>query len=214
MLVTIAYALVRASRFRVPGWLAVEALLLAGTAATGDEDAVGWLAAHRRAPLDAAEIATTDLGGVIMLVAGLGAVTAYVCRRTRSWRPFWLALTGLGGAQVLVGVAKFVIRRQRPAIGGHVVTATGYSFPSGHSASAVVGFGLIAWLLCAVTASRTLWATAWTAAALGALAVGASRVYLGVHYPSDVLAGWLLGAVWLGAVMAAAGARRPASLLR
>ncbi|GLZ77562.1 hypothetical protein Afil01_23690 [Actinorhabdospora filicis] len=226
VLVAFAYGLVRlsrplAARIRPPGWISVEVVVLAAGAAVIvasfslflgildavtegddiavlDEPVVAWLAARRRPVLDAAEIAATNLGGAIALVAGLGGVTVYVCRRTRSWRPFWLALAGLGGVQVLVNVIKLVIGRQRPAIAEHLVTATGYSFPSGHSASSVVGFGLIAWLLCMVTVNRTLWATAWTAAALGAVAVGASRVYLGVHYPSDVLAGWLLGVAWLG----------------
>lgn len=233
LLVVAAYGLVLAARpvvarwptsewvRSVPGWawwfpVAGLVLLFLGVldaVTEGDDIAVfdgpgvAWAAARRVPLLDDAEIGATNLGGTIALIVGVGAVTALVCRRTRSWRPFWIALAGLGGVQVLVNGVKLIIVRPRPSIAEHLVTATGYSFPSGHSGSSIVGFGLIAWLLCMITANRTLRATAWTAAAIGALVVGLSRIYLGVHYPSDVLAGWLLGLAWLGAVAVAAKAR-------
>src|SRR5204862_4889447 len=92
----------------------------------------------------------------------------------------------------------------RPNPPAQLVSATGFSFPSGHSASSLVGFGLLAWLTCMLTAHRTIWATAWLAAAFGTIAVGLSRMYLGVHYPTDVLGGWALGATWLAVVAVAA----------
>lgn len=86
--------------------------------------------------------------------------------------------------------------------------ADGYSFPSGHATSALVAFGVLAWLAGTVPAASRPRANGWVgvgwAIALAAAAgVGASRVYLGVHYLSDVLAGFALGAGWLTLVMVA-----------
>ncbi|MEV0643975.1 phosphatase PAP2 family protein [Phytomonospora sp. NPDC050363] len=173
-----------------------------------DEPAVGWLVEHRVPALNRVQIAITDLGGSLLLTLGVVVATVLVARSRKSWTPVWLSLTGLGGIQILVNVIKLLIGRQRPNPPAQLVTATGYSFPSGHSATSLVGFALIAWLLCMVTRSATAKATAWTAGAVGTVAVGLSRIYLGVHYPSDVLGGWTLGLTWLAVLGTAAIAWR------
>ncbi|MBB5868306.1 undecaprenyl-diphosphatase [Allocatelliglobosispora scoriae] len=168
-----------------------------------DRPAVAWLAARRTPRLNVVFAAVTDLGGALMLVAAVAVLAFVVARRLRSRRPVLLALVGLVGIQILVNVIKLVIGRDRPELPGRLVTVSGYSFPSGHAASSLVGFALLAWLTCMVTRNRTVWATAWLSATVGTTAVGLSRVYLGVHYPSDVLGGWMLGLTWL-AVLAVA----------
>jgi undecaprenyl-diphosphatase len=134
----------------------------------------------------------------------VGIAAAVVARRRRSWYPVLLAAVGLGVNQILVTVVKTVIARERPDPPGQLVAVNGFSFPSGHSAGSLVGFGVLAWLVCMTTGNRVVWATAWLSAALGTVAVGASRTYLGVHYPTDVLGGWALGLTWLAVLALAA----------
>lgn len=98
--------------------------------------------------------------------------------------------------------AKALVGRQRPPLPFAAVAADGYSFPSGHATGTATIMVLSAWML-------TRWLiTGWTARVIvwamaigSALVIGYSRVYLGVHYVSDVLAGWLLGIAWAGIVM-------------
>jgi len=163
-----------------------------------------WLIGHRTPWLTHIEIAITNLGSAFALITMVSLVGIVTAIRLRSWYPIVLAAVGLGGSQILVAIIKAAIARPRPNPPAQLVTASGFSFPSGHSASSMVGFGLLAWLVCMLTTDRTVWATAWLAAALGTVAVGASRVYLGVHYPTDVLGGWALGLTWLAVVALAA----------
>jgi undecaprenyl-diphosphatase len=173
-----------------------------------DRPVLDWLAAHRTPGLTSIEIAVTNLGGARTLVVASVAAVAYVSWRLRSWYPVVLGVLTLGVVQLLVYGIKVTIARDRPNPPGQVVAASGYSFPSGHSASSLVGFALLAWLVCMLTDSRTVRATAWLAAAAGTVLVGLSRIYLGVHYPSDVLGGWMLGLTWLAVVAVAVRVRR------
>lgn len=168
-----------------------------------DRPVVDWLAGHRTAGLNRVVIAVTDLGGAAALVVASILGVAHVAWRRRSWYPIALGVLTLGLVQLLVLGIKVTIGRERPNPPGQVVPETGFSFPSGHSTSSLVGFALLAWLVCMVTANRTVWATAWLTAAAGAVLVGLSRIYLGVHYPSDVLGGWMLGLTWLAVVAVA-----------
>lgn len=168
-----------------------------------DRPVVEWLAAHRSSGLTRLELAFTDLGGVIVLTVALTVTMALVAVRLRTWQPIVFTVVAIGGIQLLVQTIKVLIARDRPNPAAQVVSADGFSFPSGHAASSLVGFAVIAWLICMTTQRRAIWATAWLAAALLTGAVGVSRMYLGVHYPSDVIGGWVLGATWLAAVAVA-----------
>jgi undecaprenyl-diphosphatase len=76
------------------------------------------------------------------------------------------------------------------------------SFPSGHAMSSMVVYGSVAYLVARLEGKRGLKQTTWVVAALIILAIGVSRMYLGVHYPSDVIAGFIAGLAWLGFVVA------------
>jgi membrane-associated phospholipid phosphatase len=165
-----------------------------------DQPVLAWMAARRSPHLTDAQIGVTNLGSAIALTAMLLAMVGFVALRRRSWRPVVVVLAGAGGIQLLIFAIKLFIGRDRPDRAGRLVDASGFSFPSGHTAGSLVCFGLMAWLVCMVTANRTARATAWVAATLLTVAVGLSRVYLGVHFPSDVIGGWILGGAWLTVV--------------
>ncbi|MFF0607877.1 phosphatase PAP2 family protein [Nocardia tengchongensis] len=117
-----------------------------------------------------------------------------------AWRKHWddavlVAVTALG-AGLLVFFGKLLIGRDRPPVVDHLVTETNHSYPSGHALGSTVVIGIL--VAVALPALRGLTrAIAVALAILFVLAVGISRLYLGVHWPTDILAGWLIGACWL-----------------
>lgn len=92
---------------------------------------------------------------------------------------------------------KFAIRRPRPDISLRLVDIGGFSFPSGHSMAAMAFFGLLAWLVWRYVRDRRLRAVLCVALVLMVVAVGFSRIYLGVHYASDVIGGFCASLAWL-----------------
>lgn len=168
-----------------------------------DRPVLDWLGGHRSATLTGVVTAVTNLGGAVFLTPAVAITAIVVARRLRSWRPIWISALTLGGVQLLVFSIKVFIARPRPDPTIPEVFARGFSFPSGHAASSLVGYVTIAWLICMVTPRGTLRATVWLTAALLTFAIGLSRVYLGVHYPTDVVAGWILGITWLTTVVVA-----------
>jgi undecaprenyl-diphosphatase len=96
-------------------------------------------------------------------------------------------------------VLKLALHRPRPPVFFGLSSAETYSFPSGHAFVATVFYGLAASIFMAGQASRRTCATLAALALAASLAIGFSRVYLGYHYPSDVLGGWVMAVVWLGA---------------
>jgi undecaprenyl-diphosphatase len=131
--------------------------------------------------------------GAEVVAYTVSAVGGVLLLRPRSW---WLgAVAGVGvlvAGQVLrVGLAALVAR-DRPPRADWSATAAGYSFPSGHTVSATLAAGLLC--LGLLHAVRSAWRVVGiVVAACWAVLDGASRVYQGVHWPSDVLAGWLFG---------------------
>jgi undecaprenyl-diphosphatase len=111
----------------------------------------------------------------------------------------WLIVTTLG-ALVLDVALKFAFHRQRPTpfFGGLPTT---YSFPSGHSLFSFCFFGTLAGLMAARTSSRPLKVIIYVSAALLVFSIGLSRIYLGVHYPTDVAAGFLAAGIWVTTVV-------------
>ncbi len=131
------------------------------------------------------------------------------CRRRST--ALFLAATGLGSL-ALNRIVKALVHRARPVVAHPVDRVGGFSFPSGHAQSAVVGYTIVLLLLLPPLAGgwRLL---AVAMAVLMVLAIGFSRIALGVHFVSDVLAGYALGGAW-GLVMAAAFDVRPVATAR
>lgn len=95
-------------------------------------------------------------------------------------------------------VLKEVVQRERPAESIRLVSETGYSFPSGHSMVAMAFFGFLLWMVLHYEKDRTVKAFCTLGFVTIILLIGMSRIYLGVHYASDVLAGFFITVVWLG----------------
>lgn len=167
-----------------------------------DPPVTRWLAAHRELWLTAALRAVTVAGGPLFLTAVAFPISVAAGYRSRSWRPIVLALVGGGVVPLVLFTAKAVVGRPRPPLPFALVDADGYSFPSGHATGTAAIMVISAWMLTRWLILRwTGRVIVWTVAIGSAFLIGFSRVYLGVHYVSDVLSGWMLGLAWAGTVM-------------
>ena len=146
--------------------------------------------------------AVTDLGGTSAAVLIFGLTTVFLLIRQQRRLAAFAATTGTGLA-FLGPVTKALVDRARPVVDSPVVsTPSNASFPSGHAMTALVTFGaLLVLLLPSVRRRARPWLVAGTAALV--VAVGFTRLALGVHFVSDVLAGWALGAAWLAVTVGA-----------
>lgn len=167
-----------------------------------DQPFTAYVAAHRTSTLTGLFRALTAVGDAASLSTLTAAVAAALAWHTRTWRPLWIAALTLAGSQTLVYTIKGLVGRPRPGTGFALATETGYSFPSGHATSGLAAFGVLAWLSTSRITHRPARVIVWAAAAGLAIGVGLSRIYLGVHYLSDVLAAWALGAGWVTVVTA------------
>ena len=130
-------------------------------------------------------------------------------RYAAPWSALWLVLTVAVGTAVQQGL-KAALGRARPVWPDPVDSAHYAAFPSGHAMTATVVCGLLLWLLHRHGVGRVLWRTALGVAALSVTGVGLTRVWLGVHWPTDVLGGWLIGALVVAAAVAVHRRRCPA----
>lgn len=129
-----------------------------------------------------------------MVLLGIAIAVLLWRQRHRVYAVGWVM--ALGGNALLNHSLKLLFERARPVHEGGIVAATGYSFPSGHSSGAVVAYGMLAFLACRLLPPR--WhVPAIVAAALLSVTAASSRVFLRVHFPSDVVAGMLSGSAWL-----------------
>lgn len=167
-----------------------------------DEPAAQWLANHREGWLNTSLTAVTHLGDAITQALWLALVCAVAAWRARSWLPAVIGAVGGVGIAVIIATAKTLVSRQRPDPPFALVHSHGFSFPSGHAAGAAAVGLLSAWMLCRwVVHTWAAQVAVWTLTLTTVALIGFSRPYLGVHFVTDVLAGWLLGAAWAGAVI-------------
>lgn len=137
----------------------------------------------------------TDLGDPVVTAGVLAGLTIVLLVRRLPRLAGWVAVTGLGLA-VLDPLVKGLVGRPRPSLPIEVASAPGQSFPSGHALGSFATFTILLLVaLPAIQRGRRRWAMAAVAAVV--VAVGFTRVALGVHYVSDVLAGWALSAAWV-----------------
>jgi undecaprenyl-diphosphatase len=137
----------------------------------------------------------TALGGATALVMLTLAAIGYLLMRRKFAASIFVLVSVVGGT-ALSSVLKLFFDRARPDVVPHLMEATSASFPSGHSMLALVVYLTLGAVLAEVESERRfkIYILGW--AVLLSLLVGWSRVFLGVHWPTDVLGGWCLGAAW------------------
>jgi len=197
-------------RRRALGGVAVVVLLAAAsvalTYAVVGHDALagldgGWrdsVIAHRPPAVTEVMVNASRFGSTPSLIVVALVVAALLAWRGRKGDSL-LVVGSTAGALLLGPLLKAVVERPRPVISDHVVLVDSYSYPSGHSLNSMAVLGLLTAL--AVRGSPG-WPRRVVIVVIGAVLVGTvgfSRVYLGVHWPSDVLGGWLIGLFWVAA---------------
>jgi undecaprenyl-diphosphatase len=133
----------------------------------------------------------------------LGVLVVILYVRSGKPRTAMLFVIAVLGAELLDQVLKLMFHRTRPVAFFGMAEPMGYSFPSGHSLVSCVFFGVLAAFAGMRTESGARRWSYYVAAALLALAIGYSRIYLGVHYFSDVIAGYAAGVLWVFSVATA-----------
>ena len=154
---------------------------------------------HASPGLTKAMIAISFLGGDGLTIAAIIAFVAFLYYR---WRraALWLGVT-IAGALLLDLTLKYAFHRVRPTP-FFVALPDTYSFPSGHALFSFCFYGVLAGLLMGRIRSRVARLLIWLSATILVTAIGLSRIYLGVHYPSDVIAGYLAATLWVSTLLA------------
>jgi membrane-associated phospholipid phosphatase len=161
-----------------------------------DQRLAEWLRGRATDPLTDVFRAITTLGNFVTLVAVTVIAVAVLWRRRERTDGVFVAFAFLG-AQVLSSAMKLGFRRERPFFPDPLATESTFSFPSGHALVSLAVYGSIALVLARRLRRRRDRIVLFGATGLLVLAIGFSRLYLGVHFLSDVLAGFAAGAAWV-----------------
>jgi membrane protein DedA with SNARE-associated domain/membrane-associated phospholipid phosphatase len=186
--------------------------LLTGDPLVGFDRTVDeYLHSHATPHLTTFFLIVTAFGSTVAVVL-LGIAVAALLARGRRWTLLWTWIVAVAGSAILNQLLKGTFQRPRPHFVHPLVVETSYSFPSGHAMESFVAYGMVAYL------AVLLWLRSWEArvavicgAALVVVLIGFSRMYLGVHYFSDVVAGYAAGGVWLSALITGAETMRRGS---
>lgn len=179
-------------------WLAHE--VFEGDTARFDAAVRGWVHQFASPTLTRVMFAISWIGSTGLFLVFLVSVAAFLIIH---WKraALWLFLS-LAGANLLITTLKNSFQRPRP-VAFFGVLPSSYSFPSGHSLASFCFYIVLAGLLSSRVRSPALRVLIWIIASLLVVAIGISRIYLGVHYPSDVVGGYLAAALWVSTLLAA-----------
>jgi membrane-associated phospholipid phosphatase len=166
-----------------------------------DDDVCRWMV-DRRTDLADSVTGLLSRAADTMGVIAFALLVEIVLALRRRWWALLVVPIGLGLELLTFLTANAVVDRPRPAVPRLGSEPSTSSFPSGHTAATVVLWGAVV-LLFAASSARWIRAVAWTLVLAIALAVGTSRVYRGMHHPTDVVAGLLMGAAALAVTMLA-----------
>jgi undecaprenyl-diphosphatase len=203
----------------VLAFLTLASHVRSGTTQAFDDAVIRWMGSHHTRGLDAIMLEVTALGTgtVVMMIVAVAALFLVLTSHKYS---AMLLLASAAGGIVLNGLLKIGFDRPRPAIFLPQVHTVSSSFPSGHAMSAAIVYSTVAYLAARLHKRRWARWMVMGAAFLVIVLISISRLYLGVHYPSDVVAGLAIGLAWAGFCMATLeaiqkfGIRRDPRILR
>jgi undecaprenyl-diphosphatase len=197
-----------AGRIRIVGGLAATVLALMwlaladavvdrhGAPTPLDAAVLSFMLDHRNAVLTAILVVVTYAGGTVAMSVLTAAAAGWLAWR-RDWSDAILVAVAGSGALILIPVTKGLIGRERPPVAGQFLIQMTPAFPSGHALGSLTVIGVITAVALVRLPTRYTRVLFICAATLFVFCVGISRLYLGVHWTTDVLGGWLLGATWL-----------------
>jgi membrane-associated phospholipid phosphatase len=182
--------------------LVVVAVGRGGGTATLDRAVLDWFLAHRGDAATAVMRAASFAGDSPATAVAVAVAVVLLWWRGRRAGAAALAVAALGSPLLSSGF-KRLYGRERPPVADHLTAAGGYALPSGHALNSIVVIGVLV-AACALHVRRTGSRVALVSAgAVAVAAVGGSRLYLGVHWLTDVLAGWFLGGAWVAVCVTA-----------
>jgi undecaprenyl-diphosphatase len=172
-----------------------------------DESVLHALAARRSPLLDFVMGEATTLGNVAVLGIVVTVAALFLWLTRHRWSALLLLLGAAGGVIVNTALKTF-IDRARPEVVDALAHVSSPSFPSGHAMNSLIVYGSVAYIVGRLEPTAVQRRVTWLVATLLITVIGVSRVYLGVHYPSDILAGFLAGVGWLFFLVAGVAALR------
>lgn len=169
--------------------------VIEGATQTFDDAVLGWIALRQTPAISSVMLQITTLGDAIV-VSMITAIAALLLWLTRHRYSALVLIAAVAGGALLTFTLKMGFGRPRPDIfewGQEVLTL---SFPSGHASLSTITYGTIAYIAAKLDSRRWVRAISMVGATVAVLAICTSRLFLGVHYPSDIAAGILLGVTW------------------
>ncbi|MBF6296325.1 phosphatase PAP2 family protein [Nocardia amamiensis] len=161
-----------------------------------DRTITEWAIAHRNGVLTPIAVTVSLLSGTVAMT-----VLATLACLALSWRRRWSSAALVAGASLGAGLlvrgGKILVGRDRPPIEDHLISVENLSYPSGHSVGSFVVISVVTVVALPSVRAATVRALAATAAAVFIVAVGLSRIYLGVHWTTDILGGWCISTLWV-----------------
>ncbi len=155
-----------------------------------------WMVDHRTPAMTTVAIVVTEVGSTVSMTIIAIVTIGYLLIKRRRGDAVLVAVVA-AGAGLLVRVGKATVGRERPPVEYRLVTETNESFPSGHALASAAILGVVLVVLLPSIRSRGLRIGVAIGVGLFVVAIGLSRLYLGVHWATDVLAGWVTGLAWL-----------------
>ncbi|PYS99766.1 MAG: hypothetical protein DMF63_09680 [Acidobacteria bacterium] len=207
----LTYWLRNSAIIRIVGGFVLAALVLAGIGWTvtgpyreyplGFDNAIRNAIRQMRSPMWATLFLTVTKLGSTVYLAIIGCVAGIIFLFMRWFRPLLVLILVMSGQAALHHGFKWLIARPRPSALMTYPTAESFSYPSGHAVASLCLYFTIAWYVAATTDNSALKVIITILTAVLVFLIGMSRVYIGIHYPTDVLAGFLAAAIWTGAVL-------------